>query len=163
MNEATILLGGNLSDRQSLIGSARDLIAGRVGNIVDRSSLYETEPWGFNSDTMFLNQVVVVKTELEPGSLMNVLVGIEKDLGRTRNEAGYASRLIDLDILFYNDEVISSNQLVIPHPRIQERMFALKPLEEINRRFVHPVLKKPIHQLVEECPDDLKVVKYSEK
>jgi 2-amino-4-hydroxy-6-hydroxymethyldihydropteridine diphosphokinase len=160
MKKAYLLLGGNLEDRESLIGRAREAISLRVGKIIHQSSVYETEPWGFSSSDHFLNQVVVVETAEQPSSLLELILEIEMELGRTRDFNGYESRLIDIDILFFEEEVISHNDLTIPHPRIQERMFTLKPLQEVNGSFVHPVLKKSIHQLVDECPDKLKVNRY---
>lgn len=160
MKKAYLLLGGNLEDRESLIGRAREAISRKVGKILHQSSVYETEPWGFSSSDHFLNQVVVVETTEQPSSLLELILKIEIELGRTRDFNGYESRLIDIDILFYEEEVISHNDLTIPHPRIQERMFTLKPLQEVNGSFIHPVLKKSIHQLVDECPDKLKVNRY---
>jgi 2-amino-4-hydroxy-6-hydroxymethyldihydropteridine diphosphokinase len=160
MKKAYLLLGGNLENRESLIGRAREAISRKVGKIIHQSSVYETEPWGFFSSDHFLNQVVVVETAEQPSSLLELILEIEIELGRTRDFNGYESRLIDIDILFYEEEVISHNDLTIPHPRIQERMFTLKPLQEVNGSFIHPVLKKTIHQLVDECPDKLKVNRY---
>ncbi len=163
MKKVYLLLGGNLSDRSLLIEKAGYLIDKRIGRVLEHSSMYETEPWGFNSDELFLNQVLLVETSLQPSELLETILEIEKDLGRERVLNGYESRLIDIDILFYDNQVITYPDLVIPHPRIQERMFTLKPLQEINDAFIHPVLKKSIRQLVTECPDGLKVMRYSGK
>jgi 2-amino-4-hydroxy-6-hydroxymethyldihydropteridine diphosphokinase len=162
MKKVYLLLGGNLNDRESLIGKARDAISQKIGKILDQSSVYETEPWGFSANDQFLNQVVIVETTIQPNLLLQAILGIEKELGRTRSLNGYESRLIDIDILFYESEIISHDNLTIPHPRIHERMFTLKPLQEVNGSFVHPVLKKSIHQLVAECPDKLKVSRYGQ-
>jgi 2-amino-4-hydroxy-6-hydroxymethyldihydropteridine diphosphokinase len=161
MKKVYLLLGGNLNNRESLIEKARTAISERAGKLLEQSSVYETEPWGFETKDTFLNQVVLIETKLKPSELLDTLLRIEYELGRTRTYNGYESRLIDIDILFYEEEVISNNELVIPHPRIQERMFTLKPLQEINGSFVHPVLKKSIRQLVAECTDKLKVSKLS--
>lgn len=163
MKKVYLLIGGNLSDRSLLIKRAGHLIERRIGRVLEQSSVYETEPWGFDSNELFLNKVLLVETSLQPSELLETILKIEKDLGRKRVLNGYESRLIDIDILFYDDQVITNPNLVIPHPRIQERMFTLKPLQEINGAFIHPVLKKSIQQLVTECPDGLKVMRYNGK
>jgi 2-amino-4-hydroxy-6-hydroxymethyldihydropteridine diphosphokinase len=162
MNKAYLLLGSNLEDRSEMIQKALVLIAERIGTILQSSSVYESDPWGFRSENRFLNQVVVVETELLPGEILAGILQIETGLGRTRQSrnAGYSSRVIDIDILFYNDEIIREAQLDIPHPRIQERMFALVPLCELNASFVHPVYQKTLHDLKSECIDRNAVERY---
>ncbi len=163
MKKVYLLLGGNLSDRSLLIERAGEFIERRIGRVLEQSSVYETEPWGFDAGELFLNKVLLVETSMQPSELLETILEIEKDLGRKRVLNGYESRLIDIDILFYEDQVITNPNLVIPHPRIQERMFTLKPLQEINGAFIHPVLKKSIRQLVTECPDGLKVMRYNRR
>lgn len=161
MNIVYLLLGSNLDDRSALLKLARENIAGRIGKIIEESSIYESEAWGFNSSQRFLNQVIRIETAWSPVNLLGELLKIENDLGRIRNQAGqYASRLIDIDILFFNDEIIREENLVIPHPRIQERMFTLIPLSELNNKFIHPVANKSIGELMVECTDPLGVYPY---
>lgn len=124
------------------------------GEIVDLSSIYETEPWGFHSPTAFLNQVIRMETALLPDKLLDELLAIEKEYGRTRTRAGYAARVLDIDILFYDDLVIEGGLLQIPHPRLHERMFVLRPLAEIAPLWIHPVQQKAVITLLEDCPDD---------
>ncbi|MBW6461054.1 MAG: 2-amino-4-hydroxy-6-hydroxymethyldihydropteridine diphosphokinase [Bacteroidales bacterium] len=158
MNIVYLLLGSNMDDRTGMLRLAREAIQSRIGEITRESSIYETEPWGFQSGDLFLNQVIRIKTDYLPAELMGEILKIEEDLGRRRRQfKGYMPRTIDIDILFYNDEIIQDEHLVIPHPRMQERMFALIPLMEIDHMMTHPASHKTIGQLVSECPDQLKV------
>lgn len=161
MNKVFLLLGSNLEDRSALLKQARDRIAGKIGSVEGESSIYESEAWGFDSPDRFLNQVIKIETGLAPSSLLKEILQIELDLGRIRiPAANYSSRLIDIDILFYNDEIILEENLTIPHPRIPDRMFTLLPLSEIDNSFIHPVEHKSIGELVTECNDPLKVYPY---
>ncbi len=160
MAHAVISLGSNLGDRFSNINSAILLMQQRVGAMLEMSDVYESEPWGFHAKLSFFNQVVQIKTELNPHDLLNVLLDIENDLGRTRNSMNYESRTIDLDVLFYDDQVINDSILELPHPSISERMFVLLPLAQILPDLHHPLLKKSIQQLLNECPDKLWVKKH---
>lgn len=162
MAEVFILLGGNLGDREQIFKNAIDCIVNRIGSIVKTSSLFETEPWGFEHELSFLNQVVVIETSLTALEILVRTQEIEKTLGRVRKKNQYSERTIDVDILFYDDQVISMEELEVPHPRIQERLFTLIPLEEIAADFIHPVLRKSISQLRRDCKDSLEVKKYGE-
>lgn len=157
MAKSYILLGGNLNDRKFYISSAIQLIKTLAGPVIEKSSLYETAPWGFENENMFLNQVVVVETYLEPADLFQTIVSIENQLGRTRNGSRFSSRTIDIDILFYEDRVISTESLTIPHPRIKERRFVLEPMCELNPQFIHPLEKTTMKELLDSCPDKLEV------
>jgi 2-amino-4-hydroxy-6-hydroxymethyldihydropteridine diphosphokinase len=157
LNYSCILVGGNSGDRETSLESAVRLIEQEAGNVIRQSSIYETEPWGFLSDTPFLNQVILVQTPLSPSLLLSALNSIEKKMGRKRDNGGYTSRVIDLDILFYNDCVIRTKKLQIPHPKMQFRRFVMVPLNEIAGEYVHPVLKVTLHQLALDCPDRLSV------
>ena len=150
-----ILLGSNLGDREMLVNQACKMIGERYGEIVDKSSLYESEPWGFQSEQWFLNQVVVMETALKPDELMSTLLSIEKELGRDRSVKydGYVSRPIDLDILYFGDKIIETQMVTAPHPRLHQRRFTLLPLCEIAPDFVHPLLKMTNTQLLESCQD----------
>lgn len=152
-------LGSNLGDRKQFIREAMERISSLVGSIETASSLYETDPWGAEDTPPYLNSVVVVNTMLGPDQLINMLLTIEKELGRNRGGERYAPRTIDLDILFYNDKIIHTNNLEIPHPRIYERMFVLAPLNEVTPNKLHPLLKKTVRQLKDECNDLLTVRK----
>ena len=156
------LLGGNLGDKQWVFAEAWARLSQQVGTITNQSAIYETEPWGFESDDIFWNQVLEISTALSPEEVLQQTQQIEHELGRIRKAAQYDSRIIDIDILFYGDHIIQTENLIVPHPRIQERKFALVPLCEIAAELVHPVLQKSIQQLLEECTDPLKVEKVTE-
>lgn len=149
-----------MGDRQRFLNEAARLLQERVGSVLKPSSIYETEPWGLKSKDLFLNQVLLVETSLNPYELLKVIKAIETKLGRIRKTQRYSPRCIDIDILFYNDEVYFSDDLVIPHPRIPNRMFTLVPLNEIAPDYEHPTLKKTIQELVNLCTDKLMVKKY---
>ena len=162
MIELYTLLGGNLGDKKKIFEEARELLGERIGKISALSSVYETEPWGFESEDIFWNQVLKMETELSTEEILAKIQQIEQDLGRIRKENQFSSRIIDIDILFYGDQIINQENLIIPHPRIQERKFTLVPLCEIAPELLHPVLKKSIGQLLKECPDRLNVKLVSE-
>ena len=155
-----ILLGSNLGDRQLLVNQACAMIEERCGKIVAKSRLYESEPWGFKSEHWFLNQVVVLDTEMSPDDLMDTLLAIEKELGRDRTtpHEGYVSRPIDLDILYWGEDLVVEKQhVIIPHPRLHKRRFTLLPLCDVAPDYIHPILKKTNRQLLDECDDFGKV------
>ncbi len=157
MQTCYILLGSNLGDKVRNLQAACELIHSSIAQIINASSLYQTESWGFETPDIFLNQVIETKTALDPDKLLDQLLNLETSLGRKRHGNGYTSRLIDLDILFYDNLVISKNGLVIPHPLLHKRRFALTPMNEIAPGWVHPVLNKTTSQLLLECDDRLKV------
>ena len=154
-----ILLGGNLGDKQKVFSEARARLNQQVGTITNQSAIYETEPWGFESDDIFWNQVLEIETSLSPDEVLQETQQIEHDLGRIRKANQYDSRIIDIDILFYGDQIIEREDLIVPHQRIQERKFALVPLNEIAPELIHPVFLKSIRQLLYECRDSLSVEK----
>ncbi|MDR0363780.1 MAG: 2-amino-4-hydroxy-6-hydroxymethyldihydropteridine diphosphokinase [Bacteroidales bacterium] len=159
MNEAILLLGGNEGDRYENLKKAVTLIEKNAGVVQRQSSIYESEPWGFETDKFFLNMIVIIDTKLSPETLLQEIHKIEKRLGRKRVGKEYASRTIDIDILFYNDEIIALPTLQIPHPRLHERMFTLAPLCEISSEKKHPVFQKNMTTLLRDCRDTLKVYK----
>jgi len=164
MNFAYLLLGSNLGDRFALLQRAKEEISSGIGNITRESSVYESEPWGFQSEQRFLNLVIRIETKCRPSQLLSEILRIENKLGRFRAvDQGYESRRIDIDILFYNDEIISEDKLTIPHPKIPERMFTLLPLSELDRFMIHPGSRKSISDLMRECPDTLNVYPYRPK
>ncbi len=124
-----LILGTNMGDRFQNLGIARSSLQKSAGTITGNSSVYETEPWGFETDTSFLNQVIRLETHLSPELLLKKVLEIEKQSGRVRKEGNeFESRIIDIDILLYGDSVINTTNLVVPHPRMQQRMFVLVPL-----------------------------------
>jgi len=139
-------LGSNLGDRAGYLRRARENLAPEV-NLLRASSVYETPPWGYSDQPAFLNQVVEVQTDLEPEALLAKLKGIESELGRVKNFR-YGPRCIDLDILFYENCVYQSERLTIPHPSLAERAFVLVPMNELAPNFIHPLLHKPISELL---------------
>lgn len=141
-------IGSNLGDRQSFLDESIVRIGCYAGEITGRSSVIETEPWGFESATPFLNMAVRIETDLSPADLLSQLLDIETGMGRIRRGKGYESRVIDLDILFYDDLVINNKDLVIPHPLLHKRLFVLKPLAELTPDLVHPVLNRSISELL---------------
>jgi len=158
MNNAYLLIGGNEGDRSQYLQQACDHISNHLGEIIEQSSIYETAAWGKTDQPNFLNQVLFVHTMLGAPSLMQNILYLEKKMGRLRNEK-YSPRIIDIDILFYNEEIINQPELVTPHPEIQNRRFALVPMVEIAPQFIHPVLHKSISVLLQECTDKLDVKK----
>jgi 2-amino-4-hydroxy-6-hydroxymethyldihydropteridine diphosphokinase len=159
MNTVYLGIGTNLGDRLSNLAKAVALVEEHIGPVKHASSVYETEPWGFQSENYFLNMVIEVETSLRPSGLLGRILMIESFLGRIREGKEYKSRIIDIDILLYNKRVIKTKVLVIPHPVMHERRFVLIPLSEIAEDMIHPVLGKSIRELLEECPDKNKVVK----
>ena len=160
MPDIYLILGSNLGDRMKNLQRATELISKDVGKIINKSSVYETEPWGFNHRLNFLNQVLKIITSLKPEEILEVIIKIEKSFGRKRNNNKYSAREIDIDILFYNNKVIKSDKLIIPHPKIQERMFVLVPMTELEPDLIHPELKVAINQLKNECRDTKWVREY---
>ena len=157
MIELYLLLGGNLGDKKQVFEETTRLLGEQVGKITRQSHIYETEPWGFESSDLFWNQALELSVSISAEEVLDKTQQIEQQLGRTRKANQYDSRIIDIDILFYGDQVISLENLNIPHPRIQERKFVLVPLNEIAPDLQHPVLQKSIAQLLLECPDQLRV------
>lgn len=154
LKRAYISLGSNSGNRAENLQNAVAIIKDRAGEIAKVSPVYTTPAWGFEGDD-FLNACIAIDTELHPQELLEVLLSTEKSLGRIRTEqTGYQSRSIDLDILFYDGEVIDEPDLKIPHPHLQKRRFVLQPLADIAPQLFHPVLKKEILELLDICPDE---------
>ena len=159
MPKSYILLGADIGDKKTTFARVEERITETVGCVLRKSSLYESAPWGFESDTIFLNQVLEVSTSLSPSQLLDRIQTIEGEFGRVRTNSGYESRLIDIDILFYNDLAIDTPRLTIPHTCIADRMFTLEPLYELIPDFVHPSLHKSIFDLKSACTDSGLVVR----
>jgi len=158
MNKAYLLTGGNLGNRKSNLRQALDQISVCCGTIVGRSALYETAAWGKTDQPAFLNQALVIDTAFAPEQLLAELLRIEEEIGRVRKEK-FGARVIDIDILLYGDHVMKSATLIIPHPQLAFRRFALTPLAEVAPQAVHPLSLKTIAQLLDDCTDELEVKK----
>ena len=167
-----LLLGSNRGDREHNLFRACEGIRQTIGTILKISSVYETDPWGFEDSTPFYNQALEIETSLDPEQLMQGIQSIERKLGRTRqapesdsgcacNTVKYSSRNIDIDILFYNSAILFTDDLMIPHPRLHERRFTLVPLNEIAAGYIHPVYRKSVSELLRQCDDKGKVRKIS--
>ena len=143
-------LGTNIGNKRRNMITAAALLAERVGDVLALSGFYETEPWGFESENFFLNADVKLKTSFPPLELLQITQQIEKELGRAEKSNGvYHDRIIDIDILLYDDEVLQIPGLTLPHPLMHERKFVMDPLSEIAPFVVHPVLKERIIDLKE--------------
>lgn len=151
-------LGSNLGDRFEALRRAMELISGEAGKIIAASSVWETEPWGFDADEQFLNMVIVLETTLEPKVLIQRFRSIEGRMGRKKRGGGkYESRIIDLDILFWDDRVISLPGLEVPHPKLHSRRFVLEPLMEVAPDKVHPETGLTVAEMLQFCEDNSEV------
>lgn len=162
MKEAYLLLGSNQGDRKSILKAAGDRLQELSVIRLVKSSLYETEPWGFKADNWFLNQAVKIVTDLDPLELLSKTLEIEKSLGRLRENqesqnSGYSSRTIDIDILLYEGVTCDTEKLQLPHPRLHLRKFALLPLCEISPELIHPGLKMNMEELLKQCDDNSEI------
>lgn len=160
MRTAYLGLGSNKGERISYIKKALSEI-GKIENtrIVKSSSIYETEPWGVEDQDDYLNSAVELETSLDPENLLKELKNIERKTGRTGNKK-WSEREIDIDLLFYGDEIIDNEFMNVPHSQIENRKFVLIPMNEIAPEFIHPVLKKSITDLLKESKDELSVIEF---
>jgi len=149
-------VGSNIGDRLGNLLKAKFSIQRKIGHIQILSQVYETEAWGKTDQTAFYNQVLLVRTEMTAHQVLDTIHEIENQLGRQRKEH-WGPRTIDIDILFFENEIINTQKLTLPHPRLHERNFVLVPLMEIASDFTHPILNKNIKELHELCPDKLLV------
>jgi 2-amino-4-hydroxy-6-hydroxymethyldihydropteridine diphosphokinase len=158
MNKVYLLIGGNIGDRMANLAMAVQLIEKYLGKLLQISSIYETAAWGNTDQADFLNQAICIETQLAPTQLMTQILDIEKKMGRARN-IPLGPRIIDIDILYYNDAIVENELVSIPHPRISARKFVLYPLVEIAPNYLHPILHKTNSLLLKECGDSLAVYK----
>lgn len=158
MESAILLLGSNMGEKKAVVLEALSKLSAKCGSIVAKSNNYCSEPWGFKSDSDFINMAVHIKTDLEPHTLLETILKIESELGRTRvNDGNYHSRVIDIDIIFYGSRVLESQSLIIPHPRMHLRRFVLLPINELVPDFIHPTFNISIANLLEKCADTSEV------
>jgi 2-amino-4-hydroxy-6-hydroxymethyldihydropteridine diphosphokinase len=156
MEDIYLLLGSNLGDRESYLSEARACIAQKIGAIENKSSLYETASWGKTGQPEYINQVLHIRSNLNPQEVLEAIIVIEKKLGRERKEK-WDSRIIDIDILFYGDQIIDEPDLIIPHAQLHLRRFTLAPLNELVPNLRHPILNKNINYLFCSLNDKLAV------
>ena len=156
MNKVLLQFGGNRGDVLSHFEHTFKKLESLGVSIVKKSRIYETEPWGFNDKRWFLNQVIEIETSLEPEELLDITQAIEKELGRTvkKSEWLYEGRPIDIDILFFNETILHSERLMIPHPHIRYRKFVLAPLCDHWKDLVHPEFGLPMNVLLAKCSDE---------
>ena len=159
MNKTYLLLGSNMGNSKASLFKAIVQIEKQIGRVARQSGLYSTAAWGNTKQPDFLNQVIIVETELSAAQTMQTILNIEKKMGRIRTVKN-APRIIDIDILFFNKEIIEREHLYIPHPQIQNRRFVLVPLNQLSPNLKHPLLKNTIHQLLVKCTDKLNVKKF---
>jgi 2-amino-4-hydroxy-6-hydroxymethyldihydropteridine diphosphokinase len=159
MIDVYLLLGSNLGNRLQYLNLALACIVAEAGQLVEQSGVYETQSWGKANAPDYLNQVVLIRTQLAAKPLLKILLNIEQELGRLREER-WGSRTIDIDILFYGDEIIDEPELTVPHPQLHKRRFTLEPLAEIAPQLVHPVMQKSVDILKSELDDTLQIKKY---
>jgi len=152
MSKVYLSIGSNKGNRSLLINKAIDEIEKKVGIIISRSSIYQSKSWGFDSND-FYNLCLLIDTDIMPKSLLINLKKIEKSMGREDVDGSYSDRLIDIDILFYDNITTDSEDLKIPHPKIEIRKFVLVPMLEIADDYVHPILNKTIKELYNDCSD----------
>lgn len=154
MNSVYLILGGNLGNKRYNLEKALRCVSLEIGIIKRKSGIYETEPWGYEDNRNFFNQVIEINTSLNPPELLEKIKTIEARFGRSNNgSAKYQPREMDMDILFFNDEIIQLPGLTIPHPRLHERNFVLIPFIDLAADFIHPVFNQTIMQLKSQCKD----------
>lgn len=157
MNTIFLITGGNIGNRKRNLEVAATLIEEQIGEIIKSSNIYQTDAWGNTDQPVFYNQVHLVKSKLSAEKIIRIILKIEEKMGRVRTIKN-AARIIDIDILFFNNEIIEQPDLIIPHPEIINRRFVLIPLTELAPEMIHPVYRKTMKELLSTCKDPLKVV-----
>ena len=156
MHTLYVLVGGNIGDRRNNLEVARRWLQKEIGQLTRSSHIYETEAWGNKDQPDFYNQVHIIRTQHLADEAMEKILDIEEKMGRVRTVKN-AARIIDIDILFFDKEIINISGLTVPHPEISNRRFVLVPLNELSPNFVHPLFHKTIHELLSTCKDELEV------
>ena len=156
MNKVFLITGGNIGNRKKNLETAATLIEKHIGQIIQSSKIYETDAWGIKNQPTFYNQVLIVESKFPAQKVIQKILKIEEEMGRVRTIKN-AARIIDIDILFFNDATVNEQNLIIPHQEIANRRFVLLPLNELIPEMIHPVLKKSIGELLSVCKDPLKV------
>ncbi|MEN8226288.1 MAG: 2-amino-4-hydroxy-6-hydroxymethyldihydropteridine diphosphokinase [Bacteroidota bacterium] len=162
MSIVYLLSGSNLGNRREHLSNALKEIQHLAGKIIKVSQVFESPAWGFEHPNLFLNQAIMLETNLSPDALLTVLLAIENKHGRIRTQHGYEARHLDLDILFFDNLIVDKEDLSIPHPRLHMRRFVLLPMSGIAAELIHPLLKKSIAELLKECPDQSMVYEHTE-
>ena len=160
MNKAFLSLGTNMGDKNNNLRKAIDMLAKQAGTVDKMSSVYKTAPWGVTDQPEFYNMVVSIWSEMTPQQLLQTVLEIENKLGRIRKRK-MGERIIDIDILLFENIIIDDQDLRVPHPYMHQRNFVLVPFNEIAPQIVHPVLKKSIHELLITSTDELQISKIS--
>ena len=156
--KVVLLLGSNIEPRKEYLDRAIGILQEDIGTMTNVSRIYQSEPWGFEAKVRFLNMALVFNTDKSAKEVLTICLKTEQRLGRERKiESGYASRKVDVDVLYYGNEIVNQPELVIPHPRLHLRRFALIPLTDVVPDMVHPILKKNQNELLDECKDKLGV------
>ncbi|MBL4679031.1 MAG: 2-amino-4-hydroxy-6-hydroxymethyldihydropteridine diphosphokinase [Mucilaginibacter sp.] len=158
MIDVFLLLGSNLGNRKLFLDKAIEHVSAGIAPVEKVSSVYETQSWGKTDEPDYLNQVILLKTDLPAKAILHKILAIEQELGRVREER-WGSRVIDIDILFYSDAIIDEPDLKVPHPQLHNRRFTLEPLSELAPNLLHPILRKSIELLKSELTDTLIVKK----
>jgi 2-amino-4-hydroxy-6-hydroxymethyldihydropteridine diphosphokinase len=163
LQKVVLSLGSNKGDKLAQLSKAMYLLDKEAGRLVATSSVYEAEPWGFETDHIFYNMACIIETGITEQACMEIISGIELRAGRDRKtDERYTDRLIDIDIIFYGNKQFTSASLQLPHPRMHERKFVLMPVNEIAGSWIHPVLKKTVASLLQTCNDPLSIKKIHE-
>jgi len=152
MSDLVLGIGGNQGNRLENLRKIRNRINHQIGKIIKESPIIESEPWGFDSEKWFLNQVVVLECESDTKEIIDIIHEIESEFGRVHTPE-YSDRIVDIDILFYGELILDSSDLQIPHPRLHQRLFIMKPLMELMPDLIHPLLQKSCSTLLDECSD----------
>jgi len=150
---ACFSLGSNMGERKMNLERTARLLSARIGRLESLSGMFESPPWGYASDSAYINCCLAIRTSMDPLDLMDIALEIEREMGRTREGSGYSDRIIDVDLLLYGDLVVDHPRLIIPHPRMGLRRFVLVPLAEILPDLRHPVTGQNISEMLESCPD----------
>ncbi len=154
MHKVYLGIGGNIGNKQKNFENVYQIIENELGRIIVASSIYETPPWGFQSDNIFWNSVIEIETSYSPEKLLSKIHSIEEIFGKKRGNEKYSSREMDIDILYFDDIFIETEILIIPHPRIHQRKFVLVPLNEIAPNLKHPLLRQTSFEMLENCKDE---------